>query len=311
MRVLLYENNPDHINLLKEDLNPEDYELVVETNENKLAGHLEKPERPELIISNFDLPEGGIDLINNILALLKPPFPYVLFLTEAQNERFAVECLGPIPGDFVSKPIRNEELRVRITVAERAIAMQNHLRAQNELPPDIAMYDSLTNLLNRQAVYERVLGEVSRAQREKVPVSLCLFEITNIQEIEKEYGSKISDQAIRFVARAIRANIRMYDILGRWMGARFLLMLPGLEEEYAGSVLNRIYQAIHSVRIRLENDTLLPLTVAAGHTSSTADAPSPLYMMIDQANAALIHATELTDPLKVTAYDTIKNMKKD
>ena len=171
------------------------------------------------------------------------------------------------------------------------------------------MYDSLTNLLNRQAVYERVLGEINRAQREKLPASLSLFEIINIQEIEEQYGKKISDQAIRFVARSIRANIRMYDILGRWMGARFLLMLPGLRDDSSAIVIERIFSAIHAIRIRLEDDTLLPLTIAAGHTSSDAAAPVPLYTMIEQANVALAHASEQPKNKRVTGYAAIKDIE--
>ncbi|HKJ28473.1 MAG TPA: diguanylate cyclase [Anaerolineales bacterium] len=309
MKVLLYETDETIINLLREHLNQEDYDLLIEKDESNLLQHFEK-DLPDMVISNFDLPLGGIELVNNILALLKPPFPYVIFLTNPESEQYAVDCLGPIPGDFVSKPIRSEELHARITVAERAIALQNHLRAQNELPADIAMYDNLTNLLNRQAVYERVLGEVNRSHREKSPSCLTLFEIVNINEIEEQYGSKISDQAIRFVARAIRANIRMYDILGRWMGARFLLMLPGLRRDYVSSVVGRIYGAIHSVRIRLEDDTLLPLKVATGYTTSGSADPIPLYMMIEQANAALVHAAELQEELKITGFSSIKDMDK-
>lgn len=304
MKVLLYETEEDHIKLMQEHLNQEDYDLVIEQEDKNLLNHFES-DLPDMIIANFDLPLGGIELVNNILAMLKPPFPYIIFLTDPESEQYAVDCLGPIPGDFVSKPIRNEELHARITVAERAIALQNHLRAQNELPPDIAMYDNLTNLLNKQAVYERVLGEVNRSQREKTPNCLSLFEIVNIDKIEEKYGSKVSDQAIRFVARAIRANIRMYDILGRWMGARFLLMLPGLRPEYTQNVISRIYGAIHSVRIRLEDDSLLPLVVAAGYTSANAAEPTPLYMMIEQANAALVHAADEKDE-KITNYASIK-----
>lgn len=305
MKVLVYDNVENHIRLLKQFLNQVDYDLVIEKDEQNILTHFEG-ELPALIISNFDLPEGGIKLVNNMLATLKPPFPYVLFLTDPHSEQFAVDCLGPIPGDFVAKPVRMEELRARITVAERVIALQNHLRAQHEIPPDLALYDNLTNLLNRQAIYERVLAEVNRAGREKTPTCLSIFEITNIEDLKEEYGSKITDQAIRFVARAIRANIRIYDIVGRWMDAQFMLMLPGLRPEYSQNVIERIYTALHSVRIRMENDHLLPLVLAAGYTSNEVKDAVPLYMMIEQTNKALSYASELEKEIKISSFESVK-----
>jgi diguanylate cyclase (GGDEF)-like protein len=303
LKVFLFNNDKEQLELVTETLNNQDYELVVEEDLSKLVEHFEE-DPPELIISDFEAPGGGIDLVNEVLAHLRPPFPYVLFITEAQAESYAIDCLGPIPGDFVSKPVRQEELNARIQVAERAIALQTHLRSQESVSPDLALYDDLTNLLNRQAVYERALAELNRAHRQKIDTCLALFEILNIEKIEEEHGEKISRQAIRFVARAIRANIRMYDLVGRWMGAKFLLMLPGLPVEYTKNVVDRIYSAISAVRIRLSDEESLQLEMAVGYVISVAEEPSPLYELIEGANQALLEATELKKPEKVASYPT-------
>lgn len=303
MKVFIYTDDADQQSLLKETLNDQDYELIFEANLAQMVEGLES-EPPELIISDFEAEGGGIDLVNEVLANLQPPFPYVLFITETQAESYAVDCLGPIPGDFLSKPIRPEELSARIQVAERAIALQTHLRTQEGVPPDLALYDDLTNLLNRQAVYERALAELNRAHRQKIDTCLALLEILNIEKIEEEHGTKIAHQAIRFVARAIRANIRMYDLVGRWMGAKFMLMLPGLPVEYTKNVVDRIYNAINSVRIRLPDDDSLHLDMAVGYVISMADEPVPLYELIEGANQALTEAMEMKKPQKVAHYPT-------
>jgi diguanylate cyclase (GGDEF)-like protein len=303
LKVLLFCTDKKQLKLVKETLNNEDYDLVVVDDLKALVTHFEE-DPPELIISDFEVEGGGIDLVNEVLAHSQPQFPYVLFITGEEAESYAVDCLGPIPGDFVSKPLRKEELNARIQVAERAIALQNHLRSQDAVSPDLALYDDLTNLLNRQAVYERALAELSRAHRQKIDTCLALLEILNIDQIEKEYGEKISRQAIRFVARAIRANVRMYDLVGRWMGARFLLMLPGLPVEYTKNVVNRIYTAISAVRIRLDDGESIPMEMAFGYVISMADEPVPLYELIEGANQALIEASELKEPDKVAFFPT-------
>ena len=302
MKVLLYSRDEVQIIALQEALYRQDYSLVVSREPDRLFDQL-AVELPDVILSNFDLPKGGLDLVNQLLATLKPPYPYVLFFTEPNTEKFAVDCLGPIPGDFLLKPFDIEEFTTRMVVAERIIALQENLRVQQELPPDVAMYDSLTNLLNRPAVYERVLGELNRAQREGSPSCLTLLDIANIDQVREKYGQKVMEQAMRFVARAIRANIRMYDIVGRWMDARFMLMLPGLSKDHAENVIGRIYNAVHSVHIRLEDDTFLELDVAAGYTWSNPQMPRPLYELVEEAGQALISAGQLQEEKKVFAYN--------
>ncbi len=301
MKVLLYANDPNQIAMVRGLMNGDDYNLLVEEDSAGLYGHL-KQEVPDLIISNFDLPSGGIDLVNSILALQQPPFPYVLFITEPFAEKFAVDCLGPIPGDFITKPMDEPEMEARIVVAERAIAMQHHLFSQPDLPPDLAMYDDLTNLLNRQAIYEHALAEIKRSQREKQPVCLVMVEINNASKIDQAQGRDTLRRAIRFVARAIRANLRIYDLVGRWMESKFLVILPGLSMEYGQSVVGRIIEAVHAVNIRLEDGSLLELDIAGGYTYADPDDVRPLYEQIDQANMALSKAVNLVEHPRVLAY---------
>ncbi|HSG25525.1 MAG TPA: diguanylate cyclase [Anaerolineales bacterium] len=305
MKVLLYNDNDEQIRLLQDNLNKHDFSLIVEQDPQRVFDHLNE-DAPELIISNFELPNGGIDLVNAILAMLQAPFPYVLFLTEAYSEKYAVNCLGPVIGDFISKPVQEAEFNARISVAERAIALQKYLRSQEDVPPDLAMYDDLTNLLNRQAVYERALAEMSRSQREAKPLCLALIEVCNADEIEAQYDENTARQAIRFVARAIRANIRMYDVVGRWMGAKFLVVLPGIGNEDAGRVIRRVYDEIQSVRIRMANDEVLNLVVSAGYTWKAPRTNTALYELIDQADKAVHQASTFEKEDKIARFEGLK-----
>jgi diguanylate cyclase (GGDEF)-like protein len=299
--VLLFDHDAGQINLAQECLDESDYQLTVVNDPAVLAGVL-KDEPPELVISNFDLEGGGVDLVNSLLALQRPPFPYVLFLTDEKNEKFAVDCLGPIPGDFLVKPIREQEFRARVTVAERTIALQNHLAAQQQPATDIAMYDDLTSLFNRQAIYEHALAELSRSQREKQSVCLAVVEILNAARIREQHGNETADLAIRFTARALRANLRMYDLVGRWMPSVFMVLLPGLADDSGQRVIERILGAVLSVNLRLPDMSLVSLEVAAGYTCVNPAVGLPLYELINQANAALVQAAALDQPVRVAVY---------
>lgn len=305
LKVLLYDDNDEQIRLLQDNLDKHDFTLVVEQDPQHVFDHLNE-DAPELIISNFELTNGGIDLVNALLATLQAPFPYVLFLTETYSEKYAVNCLGPVIGDFIAKPVQEAEFSARISVAERAIALQKYMRSQEDVPPDLAMYDDLTNLLNRQAVYERALAEMSRSQREASPLCLALIEVVNADEIGALYDEHTARLAIRFVARTIRANIRMYDVAGRWMGAKFLLVLPGVAQKDAGRVIRRIYDEIQSVRIRMANDEVLSLVVAAGYTWKAPKTSTALFELIDQADQAVNRASSHENEDKISGFQALK-----
>jgi diguanylate cyclase (GGDEF)-like protein len=165
------------------------------------------------------------------------------------------------------------------------------------------MYDGLTNVLNRQAVYERALGEMNRAKREGLELCLAMVDVVNYEWVTSTYDVETANQAIQFVARAIRANVRMYDLVGRWIGAKFFVLLPGLQQEHTSAVINRLYKAITSVRVRhVDGDSIL-IDLAVGYTWANGDGSDPLYVLIEKANEALAKAVNMGGDHKIMASE--------
>jgi diguanylate cyclase (GGDEF)-like protein len=303
VKVLIVDQDQVERKFLKDNLGEQDFEILMERNGDGVFKHF-GDDYPELIISDFSTPKGGIDLINNILKLEKELFPYVIFITEEHGEKYAIDSLGPIPGDFLHKPIKTEELNARISIAERAIALQKRLRDSKDIQMDLALYDGLTNVLNRQAVYERALGEMNRAKRERLQLCLAMVDVINYEGVTSTYDMETANQAIQYVARAIRANVRMYDLVGRWISAKFFILLPGLPREYARTVINRVYTAVTSVRVKHMAGDSIPIDLAVGYTWADSDEPDPLYVLIEKANEALAKAVNMGGANKIMASET-------
>ncbi|MBN2503341.1 MAG: diguanylate cyclase [Anaerolineales bacterium] len=290
MRVLILEQDADHRQFLSEKLSSFGYD-VVENGDGEGALEVIEDEPVQVILADYNMPDfGGSDLVNGILAANLTDYPYIILMTTQDNQKEAVDCLGPLPGDYLLKPVAEEDLRARVKIAERSIAMQARLRETIDQSEALAIYDHLTGVLNRQAMYERALAEVSRAQREGVPVSLAMLEIRNLQEIAEEQGNEVRDQSVRFVARATRANVRIYDLVGRWIGAKFLLLLPGASLENAQKVVERVSKSISTIRIRQPDGGRLQLEIVVGLARMPMDEAVPLYVLIEQANEALMQA---------------------
>ncbi len=289
MKVLLFDPDSKRRAHLRACLAQGEYEIAESESAADALAQINYAEDPvHIILAPYDLKEmDGISLINHVLATDLPAYPYILFITDENRRKNVIDSLGPIPGDFVLDPIVDEELLARMQIAERTIALQTRLNSSSGHSESLALYDSLTSVLNRQAVYERALSELNRAQREGIPLSIAMLEVTNLNEIRAEYGPDVRDQAVRFVARAARANVRIYDVVGRWIGAKFLLMLPGARPENARAVAERIARAITTIRIRTPEGGRLQLDVRTGFTTSDRADPQPLYVLIEQANRAL------------------------
>jgi diguanylate cyclase (GGDEF)-like protein len=304
LNILIFDPDEEQRAFLKRSLAQHEYEVREAATADELMEGLKgvDGEPVRILIASFDQSEiEGVDLINHLLAGDLSVYPYIIFIADEARRKNVIDSLGPIPGDFVISPIVEEELLARMTIAERTIALQTSLKQGQGHSESLALYDQLTSVLNRQAVYERALAELNRAQREGIQLSLGMLEVLNLPEIRGEHGPEIRDQALRFVARAARANVRIYDIVGRWIGSKFLLMLPGASTENARAVLERISRAVTTIRIRTPEGGRLQLDIRCGYTSTRKDDPQPLYVLIEQANQAL-ESTEAGSEEKVAAF---------
>jgi diguanylate cyclase (GGDEF)-like protein len=297
MNALLLNFDPSMQQRLSETLKTLEFEPLTTDSIQEATQWIASPERSvRVILAEYEGGEGnGMDLINAILANDIGAYPYILFVIPDNTYQKVLDSLGPIPGDFLLAGFSDEDLKARMAVAERTLALQERLHNTHMSSESLAIYDHLTGVLNRQAVYERALAEHNRAQREKLGLCLAMIDIRNLDEIREEHGPQVRDQALRFVARAARANVRLYDLVGRWIGSKFFIMLPGATPGNARTIIERINKSITAVRIRLPEGVRIELDVRIGFTSIDAERALPLYLLIEQANDALLLAVESED----------------
>jgi diguanylate cyclase (GGDEF)-like protein len=103
-----------------------------------------------------------------------------------------------------------------------------------------ARHDLLTGTLNRHGIELRLFGELDRARRNGHPLSALLIDIDRFKSINDTHGHAAGDQALRAVAQCIAGSLRSYDLLGRYGGDEFLLLLPETHSHHALEVAERI-----------------------------------------------------------------------
>lgn len=150
---------------------------------------------------------------------------------------------------------------------DRAAAALNERKTPtSDLPDDIealqhlAATDPLTGVANRRGGEKHISNEISRAKRERRPLSCILVDIDRFKAVNDTFGHQAGDQLLRDISGLLRKTVRAYDILVRWGGEEFLLVLPGVGLETARMLADRLRAAVEM----LDTHGIGPVTVSAG-----------------------------------------------
>jgi diguanylate cyclase (GGDEF)-like protein len=154
----------------------------------------------------------------------------------------------------------------------------------------LAITDELTGLYNRRGLYELGRREVERALRFQRPLSMIMLDIDHFKQFNDDYGHDIGDQVLHSLAGRIQTNVRDIDIIGRYGGEEFVVLLPEIELFFAGQVAGRLHSLIVQEPI-LTRAGKLSITVSLG-VASTAQGARDLDALIKHADIALYRAKE-------------------
>ncbi|GEM_PF-2820152 len=164
----------------------------------------------------------------------------------------------------------------------RAHRLNQQLRAAQKELEQRASTDPLTGTLTRRAVLERLDEELARSQRTGAPCGVGLIDLDRFKQLNDCYGHLAGDEALRVVAGRIATNLRPYDVIGRYGGEEFLLLMPGADAEEVRAILERVRQAVAASLVEVQGHQL-KLTVSAGGVSGRGDLLEDLIRAADEA----------------------------
>lgn len=145
--------------------------------------------------------------------------------------------------------------------------------------------DPLTGLFNRRYLDEAMQREIARAHREAYPIALALLDIDHFKKINDNFGHSAGDTVLRVVANLLRDAVRSSDIVCRYGGEEFLIVMPLSNAEAVLDRTEQIRMAIKQLLIEHDNKLLPTLTVSAGITTlkPNEDQLQPALERADQA----------------------------
>lgn len=188
-------------------------------------------------------------------------------------------------GRMVSKILAaNADLQVRLSETELKLRSQS-----DEIQRYIAeaRTDSLTGLLNRRAFDDELARRLAEWRRRGTPVSLVLIDADNFKHINDRHGHLAGDEALRSLAGLLRCLTREMDVVARFGGEEFALILPDTPIGVAMRVAARVQQEVRKVAVE-NNDTPFYFTVSSGLAQAAIS--DDVEGLIARVDVALYHA---------------------
>ncbi|MEO8342879.1 MAG: diguanylate cyclase, partial [Gallionella sp.] len=233
---------------------------------------------PDLILIDLYMPEcNGTDLakvIRQLDAFVSIPIVFLSAENDLDKQLFAMGLGGD---DFLTKPIQPPHLISSVTSRIRRSMMLRSFMVR----------DSLTGLLNHTAIKDQLEGEVAWVIREKKPLSFAMVDIDNFKLVNDSYGHPVGDRVIKSLSRLLKQRLRTSDLVGRYGGEEFAIVLVNADGPTALKVLDTIRDDFSQLR-HLADGQDFPVTFSCGIASVSQF--SDITKLSDAADKALYKA---------------------
>ncbi len=155
----------------------------------------------------------------------------------------------------------------------------------------LANTDPLTGIINRRRFYDLAAEELERAQRLHLPLSLIMFDLDHFKIINDTYGHMAGDEVLVEIARRVNEDVRHGDLLARFGGEEFVVLLPQTGRPLAQMTAERLRQRVGSTPIHIPVATL-SITISLGVAQYHSEDGLTLENLLDYADRALYQAKE-------------------
>lgn len=214
----------------------------------------------DLYLIDIVLPELTGD---KVIAELRSRQPNAIIISMSQftGEKSISTVLLAGADDYIHKPFDGASLLSRIKINVRSFQYKKRLEL-------MAVTDGLTGLYNHRFIFERLEEEIAKVSRYGRPLSVIMLDIDNFKRVNDTFGHRVGDEVIQSVAHAIIANTRKSDVVGRYGGEEFLILLPETDLSAAKVVAEKIRSTVAQLRFETKE---LAITISAGVAQAQKD----------------------------------------
>lgn len=115
----------------------------------------------------------------------------------------------------------------------------------------LSIKDKLTQVFNRLKLDEFLQSELERSERSEAPFAIILVDVDSLRNINEAYGNSVGDELLVALAAMLKQNVRVTDIVGRWSGEEFLIILPDTDEKGAVTLAEKFRTIIENTDFKI------------------------------------------------------------
>lgn len=254
-KILIVDDNPANIRVLAEML--KDRFSVLAANNGTRAIKIAQDYGPDIILMDVIMPElDGFETTEELKNNRKTEEIPVIFITAKNDVDDIVKGFSVGGCDYVTKPFNQEELLARLNThlelkksKELLKKYISDLENKNDELDKMSKTDYLTGLANRRFMMERIKEELARKERNGSNMSILMCDIDHFKKINDSYGHEVGDLVIKEVTNNINKILRKYDVVSRWGGEEFLILLPDIGNKEACIIAEKIRKQIENTKI--------------------------------------------------------------
>lgn len=220
--------------------------FVVETVEDGQAA-VERVGRGgvDLVLLDILMPRlSGLEACRLLKGMTSDSFLPVVLVTVKTDTASRVEGLRIGADDYVCKPFDERELIARVEAMLRIKKLHDHVVKARAKLEQLSVHDDLTGLYNYRYLHTRLSEEFKRAERYHDPLACIVIDIDRLEAVNDLGGRSAGDSVIRSIADVVRKSVREVDVVARFGGDEFLVVLPSTHFAGSVTVAERIWREV-------------------------------------------------------------------
>jgi len=258
------------------------FQVITVAHGEEALGMLQVKPNISLVLTDYNMPVmDGLELTLAIRETYSKDELCILALSGNDDEEISAMFLKHGANDYIKKPFSKEEFSVRINNSIEAL--ENIQMIMN-----YANRDFLTGLYNRRYFYNTITEYLDSIKESGEKCAVAMIDIDHFKKVNDTYGHDMGDKAIIALADILRSSTNPTDVVARFGGEEFCVVLKNINRYSAMDILERIRTTVESFSLPVDENTQLQLTISIGATIH--DFEDTLDDTINQADMLLYKA---------------------
>ena len=258
------------------------FKVTTVAHGEEALGMLKTKPNISLVLTDYNMPVmDGLELTINIRKEYSKDTLSILGLSGSEDDETSALFLKHGANDFIKKPFSKEEFSCRINNTIEALEnIQTITQYANR--------DYLTGLYNRRYFYTQIQEYINDIQTTNEKFAIAMLDIDHFKMVNDTYGHDIGDKTLISISDILRSNTKAGDIVSRFGGEEFCIIIKDVTKENAIEILQRIRIAVEKFSYKVDTEKSLHCTISLGATMYNED--EELEENINRADMMLYNA---------------------